>query len=686
MNSASYRIGVDVGGTFTDVVLVGDDCSVKVSKSLSNPLDPSDGVISALKRTAAEMGMTLVELLSRCGLFVHGSTIATNALLERKGCKVGLLTTEGFRDSLEIRRGIRVDVWDHRAPPPTPLVPRSLRQPILERTSADGAVLRAVDEVTVHNAADVFENAGVEAVAICLINGFANGENERAVHDILHERSPYLQISCSSDVAAVMGEYERTSTTVVNSYISRKVLPYLSALRSALGSSGLKGSFLMAKSNGGVATLEELASTPVHLILSGPAAGSSALRSFAHKVQASNLVSIEVGGTSCDVMVVSGGELSMTERLEVDQHVLMIPSVEVHTVGAGGGTIARVNADRRFTVGPHGAGSRPGPACYERGGTEATVTDAHLVLGRLKAGASLESKLSLNMEKAVSAIAGGVAEPLGVNLQTAAAGIIRLVEQEMWHAVEQVILGRGHDPRSFALVAAGGAGPLHGVNVARLLGCQKVYIPAMAGVFCALGMCSTNVRHDKRKSFVSKIGEAGAMGRLEEQLAEMKSAAQAVLLREGFDIKDHEHLTSIECRYVGQQWCIDVGFEAIDAIDIRKRFEAAHRYLYGYAQENGTIETLSLQLASIGKLPILAEPPLPKATTKAEPQEWRVAWIDSERGALNVPVYNARVLEYGHRIKGPALIDAATTTVLLGYQDELHVLSDGSYCIDVFVS
>lgn len=680
-----YRIGVDVGGTFTDVVVSGSNGEIQVSKTLSDAGDPSNGVLLALKRTAAAMDLTLDGLLGRCDLFVHGSTIATNALLERKGSKVGLLTTEGFRDSLEIRRGLRLDVWDHRAPAHAPLVPRSLRQPVSERTTTDGTILKGVDEISVRKAADIFEHAGVEAVAICLINSFANNSNELSAARTLEMIMPHLQISCSSDVAAVMGEYERTSTTVVNSYISGKVLPYLSRLRSTLISAGLKGTFLMAKSNGGLATLEELEFTPVHLILSGPAAGSGALQAFARKVQAENLASIEVGGTSCDVMALSHGKILMTERLEVDQHILMIPSVEVHTVAVGGGTIARVDADGRFTVGPQGAGSTPGPACYDRGGTEPTVTDAQLVLGRLGAGASLEGKLSLNLDKAGDSIAISVAEPLGIDLQSAAAGIIRLAEQEIWHAVEQIILARGQDPRDFSLVAAGGAGPLHATNVARLLGCNKVYIPAMAGVFCALGMCSTDVRHDMRRPFLSVVDDNNGNSRVLDQIAEMKTVSQAVLEREGFETTKQEYITSIECRYLGQQWCINVDFDPMNIGAIRQRFEAAHRHLYGYAQDEGTIETLNLQLSSIGKLSVRAEAPLPAATGEARAREWRATWIDTERGTLNIPVYDGRGLQFGHRIAGPALIDALTTTVLLGYGDNLEVMSDGSYSIDVFL-
>ncbi|MBR2818063.1 MAG: hydantoinase/oxoprolinase family protein, partial [Reyranella sp.] len=387
---APWRIGVDVGGTFTDMVLRDANGAVRIYKAPSVPADPSEGVLGVLRLAAQQLDMPLSALLRDCALFVHGSTVATNTILEKKGAKVGLLTTEGFRDSLEIRRGIRENQWDHRAPFPQVLAPRYLRLPVRGRIGADGRELTPLAAEDVDKAAAVFEADGVESVAVCLFNSFLDGGHEHQVGARLAKSWPGKWVSLSSDVMPTMGEYERSSTVVVNAYVAPKVTSYLKSLDQQLRQLGLPRGLLMLQSNGGAVSVDQVAARPVMLVLSGPAAGVGALKGCAapskHGGERANLISMEIGGTSCDVMVMAQGDVPVADELVIDGYHLTTPSVEIHTVGAGGGTVAWVDDAGLLHVGPQGAGARPGPAAYGLGGENPTVTDAQLVLGRLRPG------------------------------------------------------------------------------------------------------------------------------------------------------------------------------------------------------------------------------------------------------------------------------------------------------------
>src|SRR5690348_6170417 len=381
-----WRIGVDVGGTFTDMVLRDSAGAVRIFKAPSVPADPSEGVLGVLRLAAQQLDLPLTQLLRDCALFVHGSTVATNTILEKKGARVGMLTTEGFRDSLEIRRGIRENQWDHRAPFPEVLVPRYLRQPVRGRIDVDGKELTPLALEDVDAAVRQFSDEGVESIAVCLFNSFLNGAHEQDVGARLATTSLGKWVSLSSDVMPTMGEYERGSTAVVNAYVAPKVTGYLQALDRQLRQLGLPNSLLLLQSNGGAVSVDQVAARPVMLVLSGPAAGVGALKGCAAPGEAANFISMEIGGTSCDVMVMAKGNVPIADSLIIDGYHLTTPSVEIHTVGAGGGTIAWVDSAGLLHVGPQGAGARPGPAAYGLGGEQPTVTDAQLVLGRLRPG------------------------------------------------------------------------------------------------------------------------------------------------------------------------------------------------------------------------------------------------------------------------------------------------------------
>lgn len=687
MLKAPFRIGVDVGGTFTDLVFVDSSGVVRAFKSPSVPSNPAEGVIGAVSMAAAAIGLSVNAFLQATGLFVHGSTVATNTLLEKKGAKVGLLTTEGIRDTLEIRRGFRDDVWDHRSPYPEVLVPRYLRLPVAERLAADGTVITPLDEESVYLAVQTFIKEEVGAVAISLLHSYRNAAHERTVKALVEKLMPGVMVTASSEVGPVIGEYERTSTAVVNAYVAPRVVPYLQELDRRLSEMGLPRGILMIQSNGGAISVGEVSHVPVQLILSGPAAGIGALRFFGVDTESSNLIAMEVGGTSCDVTLMQDGEVGMTDQIEVDGYHLAIPTVEIHTVGAGGGTVGRVDDAGMMYAGPEGAGARPGPAAYGFGGERPTVTDAHLVLGRLKPGAYAGGAISLDLEKATVAIHRHLAQPLGISVEEAAAGFIKLVEQNIQHAIERVSVERGHNPRHFTLVAAGGAGALHGPAAARLVGCAAIYVPRLAGVFCAFGMCNADVRRDYVRSWLHDLESPVAANyeMLEAAFNELREKAARFLSREGFEGDRAQFVRGYELRYFGQQWTVAVDCDSSDPAEVRHAFETAYTRLYGYVLENGRIEVVSLRLAGIGRLPALSVRPPPVTSSVPERIEARRAWVDEETGFADVAVYDGRALLPGHQITGPAIIEEATTTLIVGKRDLLTVTSADNYLIRINV-
>ncbi|MCA6112216.1 hydantoinase/oxoprolinase family protein [Bradyrhizobium cenepequi] len=680
---APWRIGVDVGGTFTDMVLRDWADNVRIFKTPSITADPSEGVLNVLRLASEELDLSLSALLHGCALFVHGSTVATNTILEKKGAQVGMITTHGFRDSVEIRRGIRENQWDHRTPFPEVLVPRYLRQPVRGRIAADGTELTplAVDDVA--SAAALFAEEGVESVAVCLFNSFLDGKHEFETREALIKNWRGDWISLSSEIMPTMGEYERGLTAVVNAYVAPKVTTYLKALDEQLRQLGLPRSLLMLQSNGGAVSIAEVANRPVMLVLSGPAAAVGALRGCAGSEEAANFISMEIGGTSCDVMVMASGDVPVSDQLVIDGYHLTIPSVEIHTVGAGGGTIAWVDAGGLLNVGPRGAGAQPGPAAYGLGGEEPTVTDAQLVLGRLRAGPLAGGAVTLDATLARRAIETKLARPLGLSVEDAASGVVRLLEQNLLHAVEQLSIERGHNPVNFTLVAAGGAGPMHGTTVARVLGCKRVLLPRAAGAFCAMGTLQSDIRQDYLQVFVADLDHADRSA-LEAGFAQLEAKALDVLARQGF-AKNGTVQREIDLRYQGQQWPLRVALNAnrFDESAARRAFEAEHQRLFGHIQPGGRLEITALRVVGRDSLdwsPTPARTPYQKPPV---PRQSRPVWIDPIHGWQDVPVYDGLDLRPGCKLEGPLLIEERTTTAFVGPSDVVEVNAADNFLVRI---
>ncbi len=695
-----WRIGVDVGGTFTDLVLADRNGVTWVAKVPSVPVDPSQGVMNALARLGDDLGLDTRRLLSNCSLFVHGSTVATNTILEGKGATVGLITTNGFRDALEIRRGLREDQWDHRAPYAPVLVPRYLRRGVGGRIDADGSESEPLSAADVRAALQSFvtetDGEGVEAIAVALFNSFVNDDHEQQVLDIIEQEWDGQWVTASAAVSPMMGEYERTSTAVMNATLSPRIVAYLRSLEAQLGALGLPQPLLLVQSNGGAASIDVVAPRPVNLLLSGPAAAVGALNLYRRAVDHAgvapgdegNLISMEIGGTSCDVLLMSNGQVATKDELMIAGYHVSTPAVDIHTIGAGGGTIAGVDSAGLLFVGPAGAGANPGPACYGLGGTEPTVTDAQLVLGRLRPGPYAGGSIELDLEAARHAIQRRVAEPLGISVEDAAAGIIALLEQNLLGAVEYISIERGHAPRRFTLVAAGGAGPMHGESVARGLGCSRVYVPRSAGALCAVGMLHADVRQDFQR-FLRGSLDAIEHERVLGTLGDLAAQASRALEAEGFDGDDVQLSYELDLHHPGQLWSIRVAIDpaevaagSLDTALIRVIFEREYERLYGHVQLNGTIMIASARVIATASTGSVATAINARSEATPRPVEQRKVW-HGEHGWLDTPVFMGPDLESGMTLDGPLLVEEHTTTVLVGPGSTIGVDDIGNFVLDV---
>jgi N-methylhydantoinase B len=589
---------------------------------------------------------------------------------------------------------LREDQFNHRKPYAPVLVPRYLRQSVPGRINADGTQHQPLDLSGLDDIVAVFEAEGVEAVAVALMNSFLDDRHEQAVADALVKTWSGTWITTSAAVSPLMGEYERTSTAVVNAALSPRIVAYLRSLDSELADLGLPHPILLVQSNGGAASVNQLTERPVSLLLSGPAAAVGALNLYRQAVDRAgvakgdegNLISMEIGGTSCDVLLMSGGEVATRDDVMIAGYHVSTPAIDIHTVGAGGGTIAGVDGAGMLYVGPEGAGADPGPACYGRGGTRPTVTDAQLVLGRLRPGKSAGGTLDLDVDAARQAICTEVAEPLGLSIEDAAAGMIGVVEQHVLHAVEHISIERGHSPRRFTLVAAGGAGPMHGTAVAHGLGCRRVYVPRAAGALCAIGMLHADVRQDFVRFMMGSIDEL-PVADVNAGFAGLNEQAFDLLGREGFEPGDIQLHHELELHHPGQLWAIRVTVPRgqMDAVAVRAAFEAEYNRLYGHVQPNGTIMVASLRLTARGSTGEVVVSGGSHAADQPSPMEMRSVWHGAQ-GWQETPVYDGAEIRPGHRLLGPALVEELTTTVLVGPGDELWVDDDGNFFIDIDLS
>ncbi|MBW8481259.1 hydantoinase/oxoprolinase family protein [Actinomadura parmotrematis] len=667
----THRIAVDVGGTFTDLALLGPDGVELVHKTGSTPAEPSDGLVAGLGGLAAKAGLPLAGLLARTDALVHGTTITTNALVTGTGARTGLLATEGLRDVLLARQGSRADQFDSRTAPPPPLVPRHLIETVAGRLDRTGAEAVPLDEDGVRRAARRFRAAGVEAVAVCFVFSYLDGGHERRAAEILAAELPGVFLSVSSRVAPEVRLYERTSTTVLNAYVGPVLRAHLDRLSGRLAGLGYTGRVLVVQSNGGVADMERAAERAVGTLLSGPAGAPAAVAAVTAELGVPDAMAIDMGGTSFEVSLSSGGATGITTRAEPAGHPVSVPMLDIATIGAGGGSIARTTPGGLLRVGPASAGADPGPACYGRGGGEPTVTDADLLLGYLAGG--FGDGLEPSADLARDALAG-LGRRLGLGPVEAAAGVHRAVNAEMADSLRLAIARHGLDPHRLALVAAGGAGPVHAAELARDLEIPLVVVPAGASVLCARGM----LRADLVRHYVHTL-----LGRDPRAAATDPAEAEAAFARlEGDAARDLPvdaglRFTRLaDVRYVGQVHEVTVPFPDGPGVDaaalagLLARFHRLHERLYGFAQPEVPTELVNLRLEA--RSPTLApDAAVPAAPPGPERDGTRRAWFD---GAFReVPVRDVGAVPVDERQEGPALLagEGTTTVVPPGFAFEI---------------
>ena len=581
----SCRVGVDVGGTFTDVVCARDGRPPIVFKVPSTPADPGDAAIAAVRRLAAGEG---VEPRSIAQL-AHGTTVATNAVLERKGGRLGIVTTEGFRDTLEIGRQMRREMYEVRLDPQTPvfLAPRAMRLGVRERIGPRGEVVEPLDEASVRAALDRLVAAGAECIAVCLLFSFVNPAHERRVREIARAGHPGLEISLSSEVDPAFREYERTAVTAFDAYIKPTVRRYLTNLGRRLGDAGVPAPLQVMQSRGGLASADLARDRPVRLFLSGPAAGVVGGRAIGTAAGYDDLITLDVGGTSSDIALVSGAKPLLRAEGAIDGFPVRVPMVDVNAIGAGGGSIAWLDDAGGLRVGPQSAASDPGPACYARGGGEPTVTDASVVLGFLDPGKFAGGAIRLDPDRAAGVIRRRVAEPLGLAVEDAAAGIHRVVNAQMAEGIRLVSVRQGFDPREFTLVAMGGAGPLHACALAADLGIRRVVVPRHPGVLSAAGLLAAPTEHEVSVAY----GESFAglsMAPVRRIVAELDAAGRDLMEREELAPDEIEILHFADVCHVGQGYFLEVPFDpgADDGIErLYADFLAVHERVHGHAVE-----------------------------------------------------------------------------------------------------
>jgi len=657
-------IALDVGGTFTDVALLDPSRGrLWITKTPTTPADPSDGFLTGVDRALALAGVGV----SALGQVLHGTTTATNAILEGKGAPTGLLTTAGFRYVLEIGRHdiprrANMFAWVKPARP----VPPELVLEIPGRISVDGEELEPLDQDAVREAARRLRAAAVPSIAVCFLHAYANPAHERRAREILRAECSDAAVSLSSEVLPVFREYERSMATVLNAYVQPLVGRYIGRLEGRLERRGSAAPLGIMKSNGGVVGTAVAREQSIHTALSGPAAGVVGARLIGAAAGFADVISVDVGGTSADVCLIRGGRAEVTVEGHIGEWPLHVPMIDIHTIGAGGGSIARVTGDGTLVVGPESAGAAPGPACYGAGGEEPTVTDAHLVLGRIPAHL-LGGEMALDVGRARRAIEERVARPLGLPLEAAASGILDIVNNNMVGAIRLVSVERGHDPRQFALVPFGGAGPLHGADLAALLGMRAVVVPRHPGVLSTFGLLASEVRNDYARTSLQKPPDHDAEA-IAAIYAELGARADVWLAAEGVPPSRRrvDRLADLRYRHQGFEITVPWPERDLSAAPLIRRFHEQHRRLYTYALPDAPVEIVTLRVAAAGRVRRFALPAVPRSRAAAPPaREARRPVFFSGRGWVSCRCVDRAALPPGAVVRGPAIVEQLDSTVVV---------------------
>ena len=667
----TYRVGVDIGGTFTDLILVNDATGVfTVAKALTTPDEPALAVERALAEALGSAGVEAKAIAQ----VIHGTTLVTNAIIERKGARTALLTTAGFRDSVEIGKEARFDLYDLDLELPEPLVPRYLRFDIPQRTLADGTVVEALDVAHLERLVAELRDAGIEATAISFLHSYANPEPEQDAREVVRRVAPGMRVSISAEVAPEIREYERTSTTIANVYVQQRTELYIADMSSRLSQMEVGGSLRLMLSNGGIATPATASQFPVRLLESGPAGGALAAAHFGRLWGMPDLLSFDLGGTTAKFAVIDGGRPLLSNEFEVDRRYrfkkgsglpIKTQVIEMIEIGAGGGSIARVDSLGLLRVGPDSAGADPGPACYGLSGSQPTVTDADLVLGYLDPAYFLGGKIVLDVQAARRAVEVAVAKPLGLSVEEAAWGIHQAVNEGMASAARVHVLERGKNPAILPILAFGGAGPVHGYGVARALGSPRVVAPFAAGILSTIGFLVAPLAFDFVRTWKTQLGDMDWV-RAEELLGSMESEGEEVLKASGLQSVDIRHERVVDMRYSGQGHEIRVGLPSgRDPALLRIAFETEYRRLYNrLGPPRVEVEVTAWRVRSAGPSPALRLSILGGSGDALKGS--RPAYVPEVGAMTEVPVYDRYKLVPGTLLEGPAIIEERESTIFAG--------------------
>jgi len=666
----AWRVGVDSGGTFTDVCLFDDATgAIAVWKVPSTPDDPSRGIAAGVAEGISRVGASPAAI----GYFGHGTTVATNALIQHRGVRTGLITTQGFRDLLEIGRQKRPDLYDIQVDKPPVLVPRDLRLEVPERIHHDGRVETPLDEAAFRDAVRRLRDAEVQAVAVCFLYSFVDPAHEEAAARIIAEEFPAAFTCVSHAVAPEFREYERLSTTVVNACLGPVMRSYIGRLGQRLRDMGVAATPHLTQSNGGVISFDQAARLPVRTVLSGPSTGVVGAQAVGRLAGFSDLITFDMGGTSTDVALLADGQCRLASEAVVHGYPIKAPMLDIHTVGAGGGSIAFIDSGGLLKTGPRSAGAEPGPVCYGRGAVEPTVTDANVVLGTLNPEYLLGGRMAVRRDLAEQAL-GRLGAPLGLDTVAAAQGIISVVTANMARAIRVISVQRGHDPRDYTLVAFGGAGPLHAARLAKELEIGRILVPRNPGILCAMGLLLTDLRADFAMTRLLTLS-ATALPDVVEAFGALSAQADAWFAAERI-APDARRLTrTVDMRYAGQNYELPIALPdgpiartTLDALAVR--FEAAHRQAYGFVAEDDPVQMVTFRIEAIGvvrKATFTPEPDVgPDASAAVVAR--RDVWLPEAGGFVACAVYDRQKLHAGNRIAGPAIVEQmdATTLVLPG--------------------
>ena len=685
-----YVLGVDIGGTFTDFSLLDGNGQISLWKESTTPRDPAQAIQQGIRALAEQSGSGLDEFLEKIDLFVHGQTIATNTVIQRNGPKTALLCTEGFRDVIHFRDGFKPERYNIQLQPPEDFVPRYLRIPISERVNYSGEVLKPLDEDSVRAAAKKLADENVESVAVAFLWSIINPKHEQRVKAIIEQELPGVPVVLSSDVLPMIREWERTTCTILSAYVLPGISQYMVELERFLHGNGFQHPLLIMQLNGGCSTVNKVLQRPINSLASGPAAAPVAGLYCSERIGIQDVITIDMGGTSFDVSMVSNGAPELTRELRVHDMPVGVAAVDVHSIGAGGGSIAWIDRGGALQVGPQSAGAEPGPACYDQGGELPTCTDANVVLGYINPDYFLGGRREIDPQLSANAVAQHVAQPLGMSVPEAAHGVFRIINNNMVDAIRVVSIERGIDPRNYALVVGGGAGAIHAGMLGRTLGMKKAIIPRYSGVFCSFGMIVSDVRHDYMQAFATNTGRFNLPG-ANQVIAELERRAITDMIEEGFPEGEVTLSRYADAKYPAQIHELTIPIDSKGELtqqsiaEMEQSFHDLHERMFTYNVSESPVDLFHWRVVAHRKVDSPETPLFPPATDAASIAEKgsRKIYFGDIDDYRETNIYDGDKLQRSMVVTGPAVVEQANTTIVVFPGQNLEVNEYGDFVLNL---